>query len=157
MKKTILIAFVVVLVLAGGVWAGNNPIVKVAVHVKAHNSEQSCGDLPAIATCEDIITTFAGSSFDAFPVFFDLTEYKGVKFGLCWPDWIYSAAWSGCADMETGDIVWPGDGVYLTWTGCQAGAVLIPGWAWIYADGPGQVSVCNHPEAGAVEVFAGPV
>lgn len=153
MKKTMVIAAIFVLVLTTYVLAGNNPVAKVAVHVQGHNSKQGCTGLPAIAGCEDINTTYAESSFDAFPVFFDLAEYLGVEYGMCWPDWTYSAAWTQCADLVIGGIVWPGDGVSQTWLGCRAGGIAITGWAWLYADGPGLVGICNHPLTGKIQVL----
>jgi hypothetical protein len=140
-------------VLAGFALAGNNPLAKVAVHVKDHNSKQGCANLPAISSCEDINTTYAQFSFDAFPVFFDLVEYLGVEYGVCWPDWTYSAAWNQCADLVIGDIVWPGDGVSQTWLECHSEAIVVTGWAWLYADAPGLVSLCNHPASGMVQVL----
>jgi hypothetical protein len=153
MKRITVIAACLVLVLAGVALAGNNPLVKVAVHVKDHNSKQACGALPAIGACEDINTTYAQHSFDAFPVFFDLVEYQGVEYGMCWPDWTYSAAWNQCADLVIGEIVWPGDGISQTWTSCRNEAIMITGWAWLYADGPGLVTVCNHPVTGEIQVL----
>ena len=153
MKRIVVIGLASVLMLAGVALAGSNPLAKVTVHVKDHNAKQGCGTLPAITACEDIITTYAGFSFDAFPVFFDLVEYQGVEYGLCWPDWTYSAAWTQCADLVIGAIVWPGDGISQTWTACHAEAIVITGWAWLYADAPGLVTVCNHPVSGAIQIL----
>jgi hypothetical protein len=127
-----------------------NPFPKVAVHVMAHNPRRTCSrDFPDLTyVCSDIEVTYPGQSFDVFPVFFELYEYQGVEFGLNWPDWTYSAVWHSCADMAEGDIRRPGDGVSMVWFECQQDAVLIPGWAWIYADGPGQISVCPYPFLG---------
>jgi hypothetical protein len=153
MKMSMAIGLLVTLVPLGLALAGNNPQVKVAVHVVPHSSGLDCAGLPAIASCEDITTTCAAAGFDAFPVFFDLTEFKGVGYGLCWPDWEASAAWTQCADEAVGSIARPGDGLYQTWTECRTQRVLVAGWAWIYADGPGIVAVCNHPETHVVEVL----
>jgi hypothetical protein len=153
MKRIVAIAVVSILVLAGVAAAGNNPLGKVAVHVKDHNAKQGCTNLPAISGCGDINTTYAGYSFDAFPVFFDLVEYQGVEYGMCWPDWTYSAAWNQCADLVIGEIVWPGDGISQTWTECHSEAIVITGWAWLYADAPGSLSVCNHPTTGVIQIL----
>jgi hypothetical protein len=153
MMRITVIALVSVLLLAGYALAGNNPLAKVAVHVKDHNSKQACANLPAIEGCGDINTTFADYSFDAFPVFFDLVEYQGVEYGVCWPDWTYSAAWTQCADLVIGGIVWPGDGISQTWTQCHTEAIVITGWAWLYADEPGLVTVCNHPVSGVIQIL----
>ena len=153
MERITVIAIVTLFVAAGASVAANNPQAKVAVHVKDHNSKQSCDVLPPIEGCDDIVTAYTGFSFDAFPVFFDLVAYQGMEYGLCWPDWTYSAAWTQCADLVIGGIVWPGDGISQTWLSCRAEAVAITGWAWIYADGPGLVSVCGHPVTGEIQVL----
>jgi hypothetical protein len=153
MKRIAAIVTVLVLVITGCALAGNNPLAKVSVHVKAHSSKQACGGLPALVTCDDINTTYAEFNFDAFPVFYDLAEYLGLEYGLCWPTWTYSAAWTQCADLVIGGITWPGDGVSQTWTQCHAEGLVITGWAWLYADGPGLVSVCDHPVSGVVQVL----
>ena len=76
MKKTLLLCVVFAVALSSVTLAGNNPNAKVAVHVKVHNPKQNCTTtLPVIATCQDIVTTYPGFSFDGFPVFFDLVEY----------------------------------------------------------------------------------
>jgi hypothetical protein len=153
MKRTMAITAVLMLVVATCALAANNPLAKVAVHVQAHSAKQACGGLPVIAGCEDITTTYADFSVDAFPVFFDLTEYLGVEYGVCWPDWAYSAAYTQCADLVIGEIVWPGDGISQTWFQCHHEAIAIPGWAWLYADGPGQIAICGHPVTGRILVL----
>jgi hypothetical protein len=117
----------------------------VAVHVMPHSAARSCDDLPAIAGCGDIVTTFAGSDFDAFPVFYKLREYKGVEYGMTWPEVFGTAAFTSCSDLAIGSITHPGDGVSQVWIECQASAVAIPGWLWLYADGPGLIRVVEHP------------
>jgi len=124
-------------------FAGNNPASYCAVHVKAYNRQQNCTTLPPIAGCADIELTYSGFSFDAFPVFYDLTEYKGFEYAMTWPDWTYSAAFTNCADLLIDGIVWPGDEVSHAWTLCQDGPVAIPGWLWMEADGPGQVCIVD--------------
>jgi len=153
MKRIMVIAVLAVLIFVGVALAGNNPLAKVAIHVKDHNAKQGCGNLPAIAACEDINTTYADFSFDAFPVFFDLVEYKAVEYGMCWPDWTFSAAFTNCADFVIGEIVWPGDGISQTWISCHPEAIVITCWAWLYADGPGLVTVCEHPVTGEIQIL----
>ena len=126
-------------------FAGNNPTAYVAVHVKIHAAKQSCESLPAVSDCNDITTTYGGSSIDAFPVFYSLTEYKGFEYGMMWPEWSYGGAFTNCADLVIGDIVDPGDGISHSWLVCQEAGVGIPGWLWLYADGAGDVCVVNHP------------
>ena len=153
MLRALVICLGLVIVLSSFAYGGNNPQAKVAVHVQAHSGEQGCGDLPAITGCADIQTTYPGFSFDAFPVFFDLAEYLGLEYGMCWPAWTYSAVFSGCHDVIVGDIERPGDGVSQMWNECAPGPVAVPGWIWLYADGPGQITVCPYPAAGKVKVF----
>jgi len=152
MVRRVLSVFLASVMLTSMAMAGMNPDAKVAVHVKGHNPEQSCGNLPVITGCADIVTTYPGYSFDAFPVFFDLTEYLALQYGMCWPSWTYSAAWTSCSDLVIGRIEWPGSGVSQTWLYCQPGPVAIGGWAWIYADGPGMVCLCPHPAGGVILV-----
>jgi hypothetical protein len=47
MKRYLVTLMVSTLSLYGLAAAGDNPNAKVAVHVKAHYSKQSCGNLPA--------------------------------------------------------------------------------------------------------------
>jgi len=152
MKKVLVVAVALTLVLSAVAFAGNNPAAKVAVHVKNHNAKQGCLTMPVITGCADIVTTYAGSSFDAFPVFYDLTEYKGCEYGLCWPAWTYSAAFTSCSDLVIGGVRWSGDGVSHAWTLCQSG-VITPSWAWLYADGPGMVCPCPYPGTGLISVL----
>jgi hypothetical protein len=130
---------------------GRNPDVKVAVHVRAHNAKAGC-DYGTIEHCHDIVSEVPGMSVDAFPVFFDLTEYLGVEHGMTWPDWTYSGAWTNCADVVIGDIKNPGDGASHIWDTCHTG-VAVPGYVWLYADGPGMVCVCPHPESNSIFVL----
>jgi hypothetical protein len=155
MVRRLLLVLLTIFMLSGVAMAGNNPEVKCAVHVKAHNPKQSCTTLPVITGCQDIITTYPGFNFDAFPVFFDLVEYLGLEYGMCWPaEWMYSAAFVNCATLIIGDIDWPGSGVSQTWTSCQPGPTAIPGWAWMYAwPTPGFVCICAHPQSEAILVL----
>lgn len=86
---------------------GDNPAAKVAVHVKAHNAKQTCQSLPGISECSDITSTYEGSSFDFFPVFFNLTEYLGVEYAVTWPNWTYSCAFTSCSDLVMGTSTGP--------------------------------------------------
>jgi hypothetical protein len=132
---------------------GSNPSAKVAIHVRAHAAKQTCQNLPTISECSDIVTTYEGSSFDFFPVFFNLTEYVGFEYGVTWPSWTYSCAFTSCSDLVIGGIEWPGDGVSQAWTECQSGAVAIPGWGWLDADSAGLVCVVDHPGSQVIKVL----
>jgi hypothetical protein len=150
MKKALVVAVALTLALSALAFAGNNPDAKVAVHVRPHSAKAGC--TVAITGCGDIMTTEPGYSVDAFPVFFDLVEFLGCEYGLCWPTWTYSAAWNNCADLVIGSIIWPGDGASHTWLACQAG-VAVPSFVWLYADGPGMICPCPHPISGIINVL----
>ena len=132
--------------------AGNNPEAKVAIHVRDHNAKAACNPGVIIAGCADIVTTYAGFSTDAYPVFYDLAEFKGVEYGVCWPAWTYSAAFANCADLVIGAIAWSGEGASHTWLACQMG-VAIPSFLWLYADGPGMICPCPHPVTGLISIL----
>jgi hypothetical protein len=140
------ITAVLLLALCTSVFAGANyGTAKVAVHVEPHRSRTCTKDMPAITVYEDIIMTLDTPDADCFPVFFDLSEYQYVEYGLTWPG-LYSCAFAHCCDVTTGFIINPGDGVTLGWLTCQPGPVAIAGWAWIYDYG--SVCVVPHPVAG---------
>jgi hypothetical protein len=139
MKRPLLLTLFVVCVLATAVLAGNNPNAKLAIHVRVHATKNPCS--VNITSCSDISTTEASDNFDAFPIFFDLVEYKGCSYSLTWPDWTYSAALTSCSDFVIGDITLPGPNQYAahSWTTCQETDICIPGFVWLYADGPGLI------------------
>ncbi|MFH1312681.1 MAG: hypothetical protein ABIJ00_05590 [Candidatus Eisenbacteria bacterium] len=143
----------VVSLACGLCWAGNNPSAKVAVHVKVHSAKQTCQNLPAISDSSEIITTYEGSSFDFFPVFFNLAEYRGVEYAMTWPAWTYSCSFTSCSDLVIGNVDRPGEGIAHAWTNCRSGPVVIPGWGWLYADSAGSICIIDHPGAGAIHVL----
>jgi hypothetical protein len=151
MKKVLVIAVALTLVMSAVALAGYNPQAKVAIHVRVHNAKLAC-NYGTINVCSDIVTTRPESSIDAFPVFFDLTEYLGCEYALCWPDWSYSAAFTNCSDLIIGAIAWPGDGASHTWFSCKTG-VMVPSFVWLYADGPGMICPCPHPISGLCSVL----
>jgi hypothetical protein len=152
MRKAIVIALGLMLLIAALASAGNNTEAKVAVHVRGHNAKAGCYPGRSILYCGDIITTTPFASVDAFPVFFDITEFRGCEYGLCWPAWEYSADFRSCSDLVIGGIMWPGDGGSHTWFSCHE-EVCIPSYVWLYADAPGMVCPCPHPVSGAISVL----
>jgi hypothetical protein len=146
-----LVVLVCVLGVATTVLAGYNPSAKVAVHVRAHSAKLGC-NYGTITGCEDIVYEEPGFSFDAFPVFFNLTEFQGCEFGMTWPTWTYGATFTNCSDLVIGSIVNPGQGSSHTWTTCQSG-VCVPCFLWLYADNPGQVCVIPHPISHVIDVL----
>jgi hypothetical protein len=140
MKKllSVYIVYVCVLSVWSVLFAGNNPEAKAAIHVRPHIPHAGCN--VAINGCEDIVTTEASFSVDAFPVFFNLNEYKGCSYSLDWPDWSYSAMFTSCSDFVIGYIYHPGHAQVAvhTWDYCQTG-MCIPGYVWLYADYAGMI------------------
>jgi hypothetical protein len=86
-------------------------------------------------------------------IMFDLVEYLGTEYGMCWPQWTYSAAFTSCSDLVIGAIAWPGDGASHTWTSCQPRPVAVSSFLWLYADGPGMICPCPHPVSGVNQVL----
>jgi len=127
-------------------FAGNNPLAKVAVHVRAHNSKLGCTVSPAIETCLDIVTTEPTYNVDAFPIFYELTEFKALEYGLNWPAEWGTGTFTSCSDLTIDGIVNPGDGVAHSWFVCQ-GTVSAPGFLWLYASAPGNICVVNNPNS----------
>ncbi len=150
MRKSIVIVSVLILVMSSLAFAGNNTNAKVAIHVRPHNAKLGCS--VTIADCNDIVTTEPGFSVDAFPVFYDLVEYKGCEYGICWPAWTYSAAFTSCSDLVIGAVDWPGSGAAHAWSACQYG-VAVPSFVWLYADGPGIICPCPYPATGLISVL----
>ncbi len=148
MRPILIVALTLTLALSTLALAGNNQDAKVAVHVRPHDAKLGC-DYGTISVCHEIVVTEPGFNVDAFPVFFDVDEFLGCEYGMWWPAWTYSGAFSNCADLIIGDIVWPGDGASHTWLSCQTGTlVCVPSYIWLYADGPGMVCVVPHPVSG---------
>jgi hypothetical protein len=152
MKRVLVIAVALTLVLTAVAFAAYNPDAKVAIHVRPHNAKLGCNLATPIETCADIVFTEPGFSFDAFPVFYDLTEYLGCEYAVCWPAWSYSAAFTSCSDLIIGGVINSGDGASHTWFSCQTG-VCIPSFLWLYADFPGVVCPCPHPISGLYSVL----
>jgi uncharacterized repeat protein (TIGR01451 family) len=153
-----IIAAVVVCALAIGAasapaFAGGNPNVKAAIHIKAHPTSCTKG-YPTFATCSSIATTWAGTGdIDAMPVFYDLVGYVAVGFGLDWPAEWGSTSWVKCrGDLAVGTIKDPGDGTGITWTTCQSSWSVSPGAAWLAATGSGRVEIVPDPATGDLGV-----
>lgn len=153
-RPTRLIAFLMIAVIGfacmgGEALAGPNPNAKYAVHLRPHASGSCTKNFPSISDCNDITTTDAGISVDAFPVFYDLVEYQGFDYGLTFSSG-YSCTFTSCSDLTIGGIVNSGDGISHAWYACQYATVAITGFGWIYSYGA--VCIVAHPEAGPVQV-----
>jgi hypothetical protein len=149
MKKVLVVAVALTLVLSASAFAGQNAAAKGAIHVIPHASRTCAKGFPVVTGCGEIITTEPGLDVDAFPVFFELIEYQGFDYGMVFPG-PYSCAFTSCSDLAIGTITWPGDGISHAWYLCQPGPIVLPGWGWIY--GTGYVELVAHPTAGGVIV-----
>jgi len=141
MKHVLVAALGLALMCPTALFAGANSGHKIAVHVLAHG--HTCKNLPVFTNCAQIVTTYADSGdVDVFPVFFGLTEYVTVEFGLMWPQEWGSCSYTVCTQtLNVGSILNPGDGIASAWTTCQTGWSVTHGFGWLSPTGPGVVSV----------------
>ncbi|MFH1219275.1 MAG: hypothetical protein V1694_02335 [Candidatus Eisenbacteria bacterium] len=140
--------------------AGGNSGHKIAVHVLPHGGH-SCKSLPTFTECDSIVTTYPDSGdVDVFPVFYGLTEYTAVEFALSWPAEWGTCSYATCTQtLNIGSIANPGDGIASAWTTCQTGWSVVPGFGWLYATGPGMVSIVPNPatdDYGTVDCASSP-
>jgi hypothetical protein len=149
MKKVFVIAIALTLALSAVALAGANADFKLATHVRLHNAKTGCA--VTITGCGDIVTTNNDGSVDAFAVGFDLTEYKGVAYGLCWDATISSGTFTSCSDLvitsfDIAGYMPSGGGAAHTWYDCQYSNVAVAGFVWVYVYGPGMICPCDHPD-----------
>ncbi len=135
MTRLIAIGVLLVLVITSMAVAGRNSNYRFAVHIMPHETPTCSSNMPEITDCTDIVTSFNDCvEFDAFPVFYELTEVSRIEYGLNWPASWGSCVYTPCAgDNVTGDIVWPGDGMVHEWNDCQTFWGVIAGFAWFAA------------------------
>jgi hypothetical protein len=145
--RVIVIAVALILALNVLAFAGNNPDAKVVIHVKPHAKACKAG-IAEECTCAELITTEPSGNIDAYPVFYNLNEYQGCEYAVCWPQWAYSAGFTNCADFVIGTVAWPGDMAAHTWTDCKVGCA-VPSTIWLYADYAGYICPCEPTEPGA--------
>jgi len=147
-----LVVLVVALMLAAPSFAGANSHLKVAIHMKTHGA---CKQRPTLTWCGDIYPQYAGcADTDALPVFYNLTEYTSVEFGMTWPAEWGTSSWMICWGSEgIGGIIDPGDGTRVQWSTCQTDWYVIPGMAWLYTSTPGHIRIVPNPATGNLGVF----
>jgi uncharacterized repeat protein (TIGR01451 family) len=152
MRRILALALGFALAMPAAAQAGRNPVAKAAVHLLPH-AERSCSkEFPSITGCEDIVTTYAGcQDIDVFPVFFNLTEYSGMEYGLTWPG-AETCAFTSCSDLSIGQIVNSGDGISHAWAACHPDPVAVPGWGWMGAVDYGSICLVDRPGADAIYV-----
>ena len=143
-----LIAIVACVAVSCPAFAGRNLQHKIAVHVVPHAS--GCGSLPTFTDCSQIVTSYTSTGdIDVIPVFFDLTEYLVVEFGLIWPSEWGSMEYTRCVgDLAIGQILHPGDGIATCWSECQNQWAVSHGFGWLTATGPGTVTAVPNPATG---------
>ena len=148
----VLAAALVVGTIAGPAEAGSNPNVKVAVHLKDHNT--TCKTLPTFTACTQMVTSRAGlGDLDAIPVFFDLTEYTVIEFGLTWPSEWLSMSWFRCrGSLAIGTIVNPGDGTAISYGLCTSSWAAAPGYGWLASNSAGTITMIPNPATGDIGV-----
>jgi hypothetical protein len=151
MKKSSVIATILLIALTGSALSGVNTVAKVAVHVMEHSSRSCTKSFPSITECEDIVFRIEAGDADCFPVFFNLWEFQGLEYGLDWPG-TYSCVFTSCSDLAIGDIVDPGDGVSHAWSACQNSDMAVPGWAWITEPDSARVCVVMNPETCTINI-----
>jgi hypothetical protein len=163
MKKVLVLAIALTLALTVAAMAGQNPLNKIAVHVKAHPT--SCTKAyPTFALCSSIVYTYAaGGDVDVMPVFFDLTNYTVVECGLIWPEGVWgSGSWVRCkGDVSVGSIAHSADqvaqdpatrGTAIAWSLCQTGFSNAPGYCWLAVTTAGRVCPAPDPPTGDMGV-----
>jgi hypothetical protein len=155
MDRIVIIALLVLAFTASTCRAGDEDV-KVALHVQEHDADQSCDNLPAIAGCGDISTTYSGcGEVDVFTVFFDFDGCTGAEWALTWPEEWGTALTTSCGDFTIGTITAPGDWVATTWSTCQPGPAIIPAWTRLTAGGPGRVDPIPKYRPGRMDYFLG--
>jgi len=110
----------------------------------------SCKSLPTFTDCDSIVTTSPDSvDVDVIPVFFGLSQYTVVEFGLTWPEEWGSCSYTICTPtINVGNIVYPGEGIASAWSTCQSGWSVTHGFGWLAPTGPGMISVIPDSATG---------
>jgi uncharacterized repeat protein (TIGR01451 family) len=120
-----------------------------AVHVRPHQQTTTCAGIASEVTdCGDIETTTDLCDVDVFPVFFEIFECRGMKYGLTWPSEWGEMVFTSCSDLTEGSPVLPGDGVSHSWGSCRTDYLVVPGYGRLTADSPGLIEIVPHPATG---------
>jgi hypothetical protein len=120
------------------------------------HEERTCiSSFPVIDECGDIVYSHPGcGDIDAFPVFYDLQGIRGAAFGMTWPEEWGTCSFTICdSEHSTGELVNPGDGVYLVWDTCQQRTFITLGFGWLVADSPGRICIVPEPLEGKLGVL----
>lgn len=155
MRRTLSIVFTLIFMVATSALAGKNANYRFAVHIMPHETRTCSSNMPVITDCTEIVTTYSDcGEFDAFPVFYELTEVSRIEYGLNWPATWGSCIYTPCAgDNVLGDIVSPGDGMVHEWNECQTLWGMVAGYAWFGAPAaPGIIVPTVSPVSGVFGV-----
>jgi hypothetical protein len=133
---------------------GENPDVKVAVHVMYQEDRGCTENFPVITGCEDILNYSPGLNHnpDVFPVFFDIVEYKRLDYAVNFTDGGWSVVFHSCSDNavidESQQGFWE---ISQTYTECQPGPVAIPGWFVLWFE-QGWACIVEHPASSMIKI-----
>lgn len=151
MTRAGLLTFALVLMLVTEAWCGQNPNVKVTIHVAAEATRTCEENMPVLNGCEDAVTSlWSEHSPDVFVVFYNLTGYTLLEYGVrtYLSDWEFEHSCSDYVIMDTyeGGVL----GVAQFFGSCQPGPVAIPMWFhfwWLEWD---QICIVEHPSTGHI-------
>ena len=151
--KSALFAAGMIALFSTGLKADTN-IPVVAIHIEKHSAWDCYDRLPDVGI-DALRTTYDGvGRIDAFVVFYNYGEAKGLSFGLEWPEAWGEGSWHNCGDMSLGSIVNPHDGTSLIWQNCRDDtAPLIAGWLTITVTSPGLIEVIHSHQEGVVSIL----
>jgi len=154
MKEILIVGAVLMLILSGLAVAGNNPDVKVGIHVLPHDPERGCYlNFPVVDDPGDIVFTYDGcEEVDFFPIFFDLSECKCVHYGVVWPG-SQTCTFTICSYSHIGNLVHSGDWIAQCWHSCRNSYAVIPGWGEVTMDHYGLVCMAPEPNSGEILIL----
>jgi hypothetical protein len=127
-----------------------NQSIKFALHIEQHATRSCTKGMPSIATRDDLHRVHdTYEDIDVFFVVFGFDSTTGAQYGLVWPEAWGSAATSHCGEFGIGSIVNPGDGLAITWSGCQLGGAVPAfwpvAWSWLLPTSDGEIEICDNP------------
>jgi hypothetical protein len=154
MKRLLVAVTALVLILSGLAVAGNNPDVKVGIHVLPHDPERGCyRNFPVVDDAGDIVFTYDGcEEVDFFPIFFDLTEWRCVQYAVVWPG-SQICDFTVCSYSHIGEIIHSGDWIVHCWHDCKTGNAVIPGWGEVTMDAYGLVCLAPGDDIGEIAIL----
>jgi hypothetical protein len=151
--KSVVVMALLVAAASTGLVAGTD-VTTVAVHVEPH-SAWDCVDLLPDVGIDALRTTYDGvGKIDAFVVFYNYRETRGLSFTLNWPEAWGEGSWHDCGDMRLGSIKNPHDGTSIVWQNCRPDtAPLVAGWLTVTVTSPGRIEVMPSHREGVISVL----